>query len=309
MFERLLPAYRHEEGRDQEQELAKLKQRNRELENDLSELQKRNAELESRLAKVESVCSEYCDENTRLHIENDEMSGRFKELEAMLLNQKKCPSSEIQQSLVGEEAESVSMIGINSASEEKQVDLLQNRVKFLKLSKNKLKKKTKELLRHYRIKRTQLEKRERQLLSQKNGLQKLQDLHSNLQTSFSVVLEHLAEELSSVSRLVGLLGENEMTPPTLVSSTDLHYSFSQLEHVIHWTRQSLIQGFIREIEADGTQQSDSLIKRLEHKILAQRKAGRAGTEEGPLRSISESLTSCTDTQHSTLKDLLKELDL
>lgn len=75
----------------------------------------------------------------------------------------------------------------------------------LKESRNRLKTKTKLLLKQYRGKRSQLERRERQLASQRSGLVKLQTLHQSVESNHCIVIHHLGQQLQQIAGLVGTL--------------------------------------------------------------------------------------------------------
>ena len=75
----------------------------------------------------------------------------------------------------------------------------------LKDSHRRLKQKPRQLLKQYRAKRGQLERKERQLTLQKAGLMKLQSLHQSVETNHYVVIHHLGQQIVQIAKLVGTL--------------------------------------------------------------------------------------------------------
>merc|ERR1711974_8167 len=74
-----------------------------------------------------------------------------------------------------------------------------------KESRSRLKQKTKLLLRQYRGKRSQLEKKERQLATQRSGLLKLQTLHQSVEANHCIVIHHLGQQIQQIANLVSTL--------------------------------------------------------------------------------------------------------
>jgi hypothetical protein len=82
-------------------------------------------------------------------------------------------------------------------------------------SRSRLKEKTKLLLRQYRDKRSLLERRERQLMSQRAGLEQLQQLLRSQNSCQLLVLRHTASHLQEVARLLAALLPEREPPPHL----------------------------------------------------------------------------------------------
>ena len=70
----------------------------------------------------------------------------------------------------------------------------------LKESHKRLKHKTRQLLKQYRHKRSQLDKKDKQLALQKAGLIKLQSLHQSVESNHYIVIHHLGQQLVQVGR-------------------------------------------------------------------------------------------------------------
>ena len=81
----------------------------------------------------------------------------------------------------------------------------EEKYKEVKEAKNRLKQKTKLLLRQYRGKRSQLEKKDRQLAGQRSGLLKLQSLHQSVEANHCVVIHHLGHQIRQTADLVSTL--------------------------------------------------------------------------------------------------------
>jgi septal ring factor EnvC (AmiA/AmiB activator) len=82
-------------------------------------------------------------------------------------------------------------------------------------SRSRLKEKTKQLLRQYRDKRSLLERRERQLMSQRAGLEQLQLLLRSQNSCQLLVLRHTASHLQELARLLAALLPEREPPPHL----------------------------------------------------------------------------------------------
>jgi hypothetical protein len=82
-------------------------------------------------------------------------------------------------------------------------------------SRSRLKEKTKLLLRQYRDKRSLLERRERQLMSQRAGLEQLQLLLRSQNSCQLLVLRHTASHLQELARLLAALLPKREPPPHL----------------------------------------------------------------------------------------------
>ena len=86
---------------------------------------------------------------------------------------------------------------VNDDYEQKLIDL--------KESRNRLKQKTKQLLKQYRHKRSLLERKDQQLTAQRAGLIRLQTLHQSVESNHYIVIHHLGQQIIQTARLVSTL--------------------------------------------------------------------------------------------------------
>jgi len=129
-------------------------------------------------------------------------------------------------------------------------EINENKYKELKESRNRLKQKTKILLRQYRNKRNLLDKKERQLANQKAGLLRLQTLHQTVESNHYIVLHHLGQQIEQVASLVMSLwppqGSQE-PPPALQWQGDqqgrdrLAEWITHIDNVSNWIISKLVK--------------------------------------------------------------------
>ena len=105
----------------------------------------------------------------------------------------------------GVEAEGQGLSARSTLSSKSADGGYEEKYRQLKESRNRLKTKTKLLLKQYRGKRSLLERRERQLASQRSGLVKLQTLHQSVESNHCIVIHHLGHQLQQIASLVGTL--------------------------------------------------------------------------------------------------------
>ena len=86
---------------------------------------------------------------------------------------------------------------VNDDYEQKLIDL--------KESRNRLRQKTKQLLKQYRHKRSLLERKDQQLTAQRAGLIRLQTLHQSVESNHYIVIHHLGQQIIQTARLVSTL--------------------------------------------------------------------------------------------------------
>jgi hypothetical protein len=133
-------------------------------------------------------------------------------------------AKEAKQNLLGEEVPVPTMPKPNEqvdalvSSAMQDVTKILKRLRTVEESRSRLKEKTRTLLRQYRDKRALLERRERQLMSQRTGLQQLQLLLQSQNSSQLLVLRHTASHLQELARLLAALhpGGTGIQPPPLV---------------------------------------------------------------------------------------------
>ena len=111
-----------------------------------------------------------------------------------------CSDIDLDLEMLGQTARST-MSSKSEMTEEGQ----EQKLKDLKESRNRLKQKTKLLLKQYRNKRSLLEKKDRQLASQRAGLIRLQTLHQSVESNHYIVIHHLGQQIIQVAKLVSTL--------------------------------------------------------------------------------------------------------
>lgn len=92
-----------------------------------------------------------------------------------------------------------------SSKSEVTDDGKEKKLKDLRESRNRLKQKTKLLLKQYRNKRSLLEKKDRQLTAQRTGLLRLQTLHQSVESNHYIVIHHLGQQIIQIAKLVATL--------------------------------------------------------------------------------------------------------
>jgi len=319
MFEKLLPASRKESCQcdpssslsSQKTQMSELSSANEALQAKVSELEWKVLEATRRAHESEARCDALAEENTTLTLANNELEARLSRLS------KHKESSVDEQNITSEKIDQTSKeinLDRNSSSEndeemddsQKNLICLQTQLTSCKSSRKKLKLKTRELLEHYRKKRKTLEKRDHQLMSQKAGLLKLEELHRSLQSSNLVVVNHLGMELNVISRLVGLIwsvDSPEMAaPPNLqpCTQTNLSQWFYQTDTNLYWTKQRLVQLALR---CTGPPQAVAHSLLLEH--INQKENDES---EHTLTSASEKHSLFSLSQDQTIKSMLDNIN-
>lgn len=169
VFEKMLPAYRSEKTgftlSSDTSELSEIKIQNQNLAARVILLESKNEELEKSLLQSNSKVEELCLENTRLNLTNEDLKLEISDLRT---NLERAEGKNISDSIKKSESvpgtELISQISsgpgcIRSREESKDLVSAFNQIKFLKQSRDSLKRKTKQLLRHYRRKREILQHR------------------------------------------------------------------------------------------------------------------------------------------------------
>jgi len=169
VFEKMLPAYRSERSgltlSSDTSELSEIKIQNQNLASRVILLESKNEELEKSLLQSNSKVEELCLENTRLNLTNEDLKLEISDLRT---NLERAEGKNISDSIKKSESvpgtELISQISsgqgcIRSREESKDLVSAFNQIKFLKQSRDSLKRKTKQLLRHYRRKREILQHR------------------------------------------------------------------------------------------------------------------------------------------------------
>ena len=178
MFERLLPSYRAEEPapkdtRPSSSEVIELRLENQNLTQQLSELLAKFGCLQESLLRSEAKCDELTVENTKLTLTNDHLSNKISELQLKIeetrtvngsnptLKTSRSEEKENRELVEGSKQERPELDKEGSIDSDSVEDLksLRKKLEVMKVSRDKLKTKTRELLRHYRTKRSLLDKR------------------------------------------------------------------------------------------------------------------------------------------------------
>lgn len=177
----------------------------------------------------------------------------------------------------------------------------------LEESRSRLKDRTKSLLRQYREKRALLERRERQLLGQRAGLQQLQLLLRSQNSCQLLVLRHTASHLEELARLLAALLPDSDHPQPIVepcSRDNLMAWCAQLESLAQWTRARLLNSYL------GGQLSP-LQKEAEPGGLEAAKANLSpNLQSSGLQPHQYSLLAkSVDSQEKILQVMLSEIDV
>ena len=166
VFERMLPAYRMEKlgpNSVESTELSELKSIIQKLKIRISQLERKEEELEETLVQSNSKLEKYCLENTKLTQANEDLKIELSDLKENLAR-----TEEGHLDMHRTHPESTRSVGKDSQlslgrerTEEGSTQLISalRRMKSLKQSRDSLKRKTKQLLRHYRSKRDLLNQR------------------------------------------------------------------------------------------------------------------------------------------------------
>ena len=170
VFEKMLPAYRSEKTgftlSSNTLELSEMKIQNQNLAARVNILESQNEELEKSLLQSNTKVEELCLENTRLNLTNEDLKIEISDLRT---NLERAESKNISDS--SKKSESAPGTGLiclissgprcieSTGEESKDLVSALNQLKSLKQSRDSLKRKTKQLLRHYRRKREILQHR------------------------------------------------------------------------------------------------------------------------------------------------------
>merc|ERR1719219_520034 len=130
-----------------------------------------------------------------------------------------------------------------------------------------LKQKTRQLLKQYRAKRGQLERKERQLTLQKAGLLKLQSLHQSVETNHYVVIHHLGQQIVQIAKLVGTLWpESQAVMEELYRERENKLSnwILYIDNLSSWIVQKLVKVSVKKREVVRTSLETSLAELENH---------------------------------------------
>ena len=199
MFERFLPAtVTGQQLRPVEQMTTisdtKTSQIEAELRQEITGLQSQLAGAELRATKAETECQNLASKNIDLRstiIDLKEELSNLRKSESIVPRDNKVSNVSDDNIKLDKKNTTVQpnkevnadLCAKNVTENKDKMAKLEKELGCLKDSRDRLKIKTRELLRKYRSKRSLLEKRERMLTSQKSGLQRLEVLHKSLQSS------------------------------------------------------------------------------------------------------------------------------
>ena len=131
-----------------------------------------------------------------------------------------------------------------SSKSEMTDDGNEQKFKDLKESRNRLKHKTKLLLKQYRNKRSLLEKKDRQLTAQRTGLIRLQTLHQSVESNHYIVIHHLGHQIIQTAKLVATLwpGKSEILQELQREKKDkLSEWILYIDNLSSWTINKLVK--------------------------------------------------------------------
>ena len=214
------------------------------LKADLERAKKLHADYESNDGdrKLEKVIAEFekkiefeQEQNKKLSVDLSETKARVKELEEKEAKESVVLPLELDCVLP------TSRSTISSKSEKTYEEL--------KDSHRRLKQKTRQLLKQYRAKRGQLERKERQLTLQKAGLLKLQSLHQSVETNHYVVIHHLGQQIVQIAKLVGTLWpESQAVMEELYRERENKLSdwILYIDNLSSWIVQKLVQVSVKK---------------------------------------------------------------
>ena len=328
MFERFLPAtVSGQQLRPIEQMTTVFDSKTSQIEADLrqqiTELQSQLTEAELRATKAETECQNLTSKNIDLRstiIDLKEEISILRKSESIVPRVNKLSNIsddniELDKKnaiMQPNQKESADLCAKNVAENKDRVAELEGELVCLKDSRDRLKIKTRELLRKYRSKRSLLEKRERMLTSQKSGLRRLEVLHKSLQSSHAVVVDYLSQELTAVARLTSLLLDEvgqSLEPDIPCYSPANHATwFTRLQTLLNTTKQVLVRAIIRErtpLEDPG--KVEHLYRKLVMDPLLPAAQDTDNDQETAvqLRSGAETVSLC-ESLNSTLQTLLAQ---
>ena len=184
-------------------------------------------ELRNELAECKSLLSDSEDRNEKLLESNQELREKLNKYNSMVFqsnqHSKENTKEDVKkQSEVENEEHELGMNSprstISSSKSEQISESLIQKYNDLKESHKRLKQKTKMLLKQYREKRSLMERKERQLSSQRTGLMRLQTLHQSVESNHCVVIHHLGQQTVQIARLVRTLWPEQAGPPELLQA-------------------------------------------------------------------------------------------
>ena len=123
---------------------------------------------------------------------------------------------------VSKKAEAKNQVAVQVGPPQPDMKIVLKKLNTVEESRSRLKEKTKSLLRQYRDKRALLERRERQLIGQRAGLQQLQLLLRSQNSCQLLVLRHTASHLKELARLLAALNPDcGQVPPLIEENVQL----------------------------------------------------------------------------------------
>ena len=207
--------------RDRENEIRQLNLYLKEAETFSKSVEQENRLLQMQLAESKSKLEQEVDRKDQLRSEFDTHLGKVATLEDRLRSyedkesktvvesekskkDKNCGSDAEMELEVGGQGSARSTLSSKSTGGGDGGGF-EEKYKEEKESRSRLKQKTKLLLRQYRGKRSQLEKKERQLATQRSGLLKLQTLHQSVESNHCIVIHHLGQQIQQIANLISTL--------------------------------------------------------------------------------------------------------
>ena len=208
--------------RDRENEIRQLNLYLKEAETFSKSVEQENRLLQMQLAESKSKLEQEIDRKDQLRSDFDINLGKVATLEDRLRSYEDKESRLVETAALNEKAKKDKNCGSDGEMElEVQGGQsarstlssksagdgggFEEKYKEEKESRSRLKQKTKLLLRQYRGKRSQLEKKERQLATQRSGLLKLQTLHQSVEANHCIVIHHLGQQIQQIANLVSTL--------------------------------------------------------------------------------------------------------
>ena len=210
--------------RDRENEIRQLNSYLKEAETFSKSVEQENRVLQMQLTESKSKLEQEIDRKDQLRSEFDINLGKVATLEDRLRSFEDKESKIVESAALSEKAKKDKNCGSDGEMElevqggqsarstlssksagDGALAGFEEKYKQEKESRSRLKQKTKLLLRQYRGKRSQLEKKERQLATQRSGLLKLQTLHQSVEANHCIVIHHLGQQIQQIANLVSTL--------------------------------------------------------------------------------------------------------
>ena len=205
--------------RDRENEIRQLNLYLKEAETFSKGVEQENELLQRQLSETKSKLEEEIDTKDQLRSEIDINLGKVATLEDRLRSFEDKKSEKVESPPLNEKAkrdktcsdgeldlEAQGGQSARSTLSSKSADGgFEEKYRSERESRSRLKQKTKLLLRQYRGKRSQLERKERQLAAQRSGLLKLQSLHQSVEANHCIVIHHLGQQIQQIANLVSTL--------------------------------------------------------------------------------------------------------